>query len=98
MRISNYEIKIIKDVIYKYVNELEVEIYLFGSRAFDYKKGGDIDIFIKTDNKISLKDKIKILTDFEIFGIERQVDLVIQDSNTQFEEIFKKALMEGIKL
>jgi predicted nucleotidyltransferase len=98
MRISKYEIKIIKDVIYKYVNELEVEIYLFGSRAFDYKKGGDIDIFIKTDNKISLKDKIKILTDFEIFGIERQVDLVIQDSDTQFEEIFKKALMEGIKL
>ena len=45
---------------------LKSEIYIFGSRLDDNKKGGDIDIFVQTEQIVSLKEQIKILTGFEI--------------------------------
>ncbi|RLA08440.1 MAG: hypothetical protein DRQ51_02245 [Gammaproteobacteria bacterium] len=36
------------------------KIYLFGSRAVDDKKGGDIDVFILFNNKYSFDELAKI--------------------------------------
>ena len=54
----------------------EAEVYLFGSRASDHKKGGDIDILILTEKRISLESKSKIRYSFmEQFG-EQKIDIV----------------------
>ncbi len=50
MRVSQKEIQIIKDTIYKYFSN-NVEIFLFGSRVDDNKKGGDIDLYILTERE-----------------------------------------------
>ena len=81
MRINKEEIKIIKTVILKYIKG--AKIYLFGSRIDDSKKGGDIDILVESKEKVSLKKQIKILSEFELNGISRKVDLVIKTSLTQ---------------
>ena len=44
MRLKKFEVQIIKKAIHSL--EPDVAIYLFGSRADDSKKGGDIDLLI----------------------------------------------------
>ena len=57
----------------KHIND--AKIILFGSRVFDDKKGGDIDIFIETEKQIDMREQIKILTDIEMGGVARKVDI-----------------------
>ena len=96
MRLTKDDIVIIKSTILKYIPD--AKIFLFGSRVDDRKKGGDIDIFVQTSEKITLKEEIKILTEIEINGIDRKVDLVIQAPNKKKQPIFQTAIKEGVRL
>ena len=96
MRVSKEEIRIIKEVILKYIED--ARIFLFGSRVDDNKRGGDIDIFVKTNKIISLQKQIEILTEIEMNGILRKVDLLLQMPNSKDRAIFKTAQKEGIAL
>lgn len=54
----------------------EAKIYLFGSRADDNARGGDIDILVLTSKKISLNGKQHVYFEFyKQFG-EQKVDIV----------------------
>jgi len=96
MRLSTSDINIIKLSIQKYIEN--AKIVLFGSRVYDDKKGGDIDILIESNHIIHLKEKIKILADIEINGIARKVDLLFQTPKNKNESIFVSARKEGIVL
>jgi predicted nucleotidyltransferase len=50
---------------------LEVE-YMMG------KKGGDIDFLVQTNKVVTLKEQINILTELELNGIERKIDLLVK--------------------
>ncbi len=80
-----------KDLIKKIIRQKlgNVKIYLFGSRMYDNKKGGDIDIYI--DKKLTSKEKIELLTEFTLNGIERKIDLVSKGS--KLEKIAKKGIL-----
>jgi predicted nucleotidyltransferase len=59
MRIQDYEREIILAAISRYAPD--VEVYLFGSRADDTKRGGDIDLLLIGENmKMSSIRSIKI--------------------------------------
>ncbi len=73
-------------------------IYLFGSRADDNRRGGDIDLFITTSQHISLREKIDLLTRLERHGIERKVDLIIQKPEQKHETIYNEVLQKGVRL
>jgi predicted nucleotidyltransferase len=84
MRLKDYEIKLIKKTIKDYIKD--AKIYIFGSRLNDNKKGGDIDIFIITNEKIKLstKAKIKFFLEEKLF---KPVDLVFhKDFNREIEK------------
>jgi len=96
MRVDEEEIRIIKDVILKYIKE--AKIYLFGSRVYDDKKGGDIDILVESKEKVSLKKQIKILSELELNGISRKVDLVIKSPSTKKTNFLKTIEKEKIAI
>ena len=72
-------------------------IYLFGSRVDDNKKGGDIDLFIEIDNKQKLfEKKIKFLAIIKRVLGEQHIDIVFnENSNRLIEQEIRKW---GIKL
>lgn len=96
MRLKPNEINILKTSIYKYIKD--AKIILFGSRVYDYKKGGDIDILIETNHQVNLKEQIKILTDIQLNGIYRKVDLLFKTPYVKEQSIFKTIYQEGIVL
>ena len=95
MRLDKQKAKVLKSLILKYLPNSDV--YLFGSRTDDTKKGGDIDILILSDRVLSRKEKASIeFAFFQKFG-EQKLDLVSFRYNEKSP--FKKiALDEAVSL
>lgn len=90
MRLESKEIEIIKQIASQVFGD--VEIYLFGSRLDDAKKGGDIDLFINTksdlETKIRYKSKLQTL-------LHKPVDVIThKDSSRAIEQ----EALKGVKL
>ena len=94
MRLTSKEIDIIKNKVETIFSKSV--IYLFGSRVYDDKKGGDIDLYIvpqdKQDN-FSKKLRLKSVLEDLLF---KPVDIVIAKDETRVIE--QEALQYGIKL
>lgn len=96
VRLNNEYIVTIKLLAKKYFNSDEVRI--FGSRADLKRKGGDIDIFVKTNKKFGLlQSKIAFLRDFELKHGEQKIDLIIQSGDEE-KKIFKEAHIHGVRI
>lgn len=73
------------------------DVYLFGSRTNDHLKGGDIDILVIGDDKLTFQQIRDIKISFyKKFG-EQKIDIVTykQDESSTFRDL---ALLEAIKL
>lgn len=95
MRISEHE----KTVIIEAVKNVDpdAQVWLFGSRVHDGKKGGDIDIAILSEkiNK-DVMQKIQVRRFICDRIGEQKIDIVTTDNGK--EAIFRLALAEGIQL
>jgi uncharacterized protein len=93
MRLTAHEQNSIRQCVAE--KDPNAKIYLFGSRADDSKRGGDIDLLILS-NKVSVSDKIDIkLALFDRIG-ERKIDIVIApDTSRAFTRI---AMETGVAL
>ena len=92
MRLTQKE----KDNLLKSIHywDKDAQVYLFGSRTNDNKKGGDIDLAVRS-YRIGLKEKIDIkLKFFEEFG-EQKIDLFEfnDESNTFWNAIKEHSLL-----
>jgi predicted nucleotidyltransferase len=99
LRISTKEHKAIVNIAHQFFDET-AEVYLFGSRVDDNKKGGDIDLYIIPSHQINAKQlynkKIKFLVALQLSMGEQQVDVIIaKDKNRLIEQ---EAIRTGIKL
>lgn len=54
------------------------DLYLFGSRVDDSKKGGDIDLFVESGVSIHSDNRHDFLTDIYRNITERSIDLIIK--------------------
>jgi predicted nucleotidyltransferase len=97
MRLSRLEKTTIIELAKKYFGQ-KARVYLFGSRVNDAKKGGDIDIYIETNEPADLQTKIKFLVEFEKRAGERKLDLIVKTSGSENQPIFDTARREGILL
>jgi len=91
----------IKNKIINYANQYfgkDIKLYLFGSRVFDDKKGGDIDLYLESTKEITMKQQIKFLNSIYKHVTERKIDLVIKTPSKRNKAIFHTAKQEGILL
>jgi len=95
MRLSKKYVDVLKDKFIEFFGS--GEIYLFGSRVDDTKKGGDIDLYLKVDNHNNLfEKKIKFLSRVKRVLGEQKIDIVFNEDENRIIE--KEALKWGIKL
>ena len=73
------------------------EIYLFGSRVDDSKKGGDIDLyFVLKEHSNLFEKKLKFLSRVKRELGEQKIDIIFNIDNSRLIE--KEAIQWGIKL
>jgi uncharacterized protein len=94
MRITDHEKNAIIDAV-KSVDP-NAEVWLFGSRADDGKRGGDIDIAILSEKVSNVMQKIQIRRFICDKIGEQKIDIVTTNSGK--EAIFRLAVAEGVKL
>jgi predicted nucleotidyltransferase len=93
MRITEFE----KDTIVEAVKNADANarVWLFGSRADDSKKGGDIDVGILS-SEIDVMEEIEIKQEiYDKIG-EQKIDLVVSKDGQQ--AFFKHIVTKGIML
>lgn len=99
MRLTNEQIQIIHQVSRQQLGDT-VQLTLFGSRVFDDKKGGDIDLFFETEQVLANKaNAICQLYAALIMKLgDRKIDVVIKDAGSNEQLIYEIAERTGIKL
>ncbi|MFP4025298.1 MAG: nucleotidyltransferase domain-containing protein [Thiohalospira sp.] len=85
MRLSQDEIKAIKETIQSF--DSEAKIWLYGSRVDNHKRGGDIDLLIFSQT-LNFSDKLKIKSQLYKKIGEQKIDLLIaKDDRKPFVRI-----------
>jgi len=95
MRLSPQIVDFFKNEVAKL--DSRAEVYLYGSRVDDNKKGGDVDIVIIGDKKYDRKDLSAMYWDFQkTFGAQK-LDLLsfARDEESNFKELI---LLDAINL
>ncbi|MDO9206082.1 MAG: nucleotidyltransferase domain-containing protein [Methylotenera sp.] len=95
MRLSSEAINVIQDAFLKVFEK--GDLYLFGSRVDDNRKGGDIDLYIVADDKHQMGEKrIAFLAQVKHKLGDQRIDLVIDRGTNR--PIDKVATSEGVLL
>ncbi|MFN3694996.1 MAG: nucleotidyltransferase domain-containing protein [Ignavibacterium sp.] len=94
MRLNKKEIEILRESLKSL--DPEAKLYLFGSRLYDDKKGGDIDLLI-VSKKMTKKDLRKVKRAFyNEFG-EQKIDIILD--NGEYDDPFVKRIKtEAVEL
>jgi uncharacterized protein len=91
MRLSKQEQQAVSQAIHR--ADMSASIYLFGSRADDEARGGDIDLLVLS-KKIKLLDKLSILSQLHRQLGERKIDIaVFPNAEAPFPQI---AIQTGV--
>lgn len=78
MRLSQEAQDVIQKAITRRFSTVS-RILLYGSRADDLKRGGDIDLLVETDEtgETALRHKLEAITDIQFALGDQKIDLVV---------------------
>jgi predicted nucleotidyltransferase len=96
MRLTESEIQIICNAAHVFYGD-ECNVYLFGSRTSDELKGGDIDLFIQSNDasKLSLKNKIHFLVEVKSKIGDQRIDVVYDKESTKAKTAFYDSIQRS---
>ena len=98
MRLSQFEIENIKNLAKHHFGH-DVIVILFGSRANDEMRGGDIDLFIKSNNRnLNARAKMNFIVDLILKIGEQKIDVVLDNKSLHTTEFFKTIFRTGKQL
>ena len=99
MRLSEYEIESILSAASRHFGT-NVQVFLFGSRSNDQKRGGDIDLFISNPNNelLKIRAKIDFITELiQLIG-EQKIDVILDNKNSGDSKLFRTIYQTRIQL
>ena len=95
MRLQKKEIQTILQVARNIYGE-KVKVYLFGSRLDDTKRGGDIDLLIRTDEeKKGVLARIRMIAQLKFLLGDQKIDII---GDHEESIVAQEALQKGILL
>lgn len=99
MRLTPLQQKLLKEAVIEVCGE-EAQVFVFGSRLCDNKKGGDIDLLIKLNQEISDPAWVmaKVQAKVMIKLGEQKIDVLIDAPNLTHLPIHDIALNQGVLL
>jgi len=74
------------------------EVWLFGSRVDDSKRGGDVDLYIESAQPCGLEKKLSLMTKIQLLVGMRKVDLIVKTASSPDRPIYATAKSEGVRL
>ena len=100
MRLSQPQIESIRNAVRKVLGPEGVVIRLFGSRADDDLRGGDIDLLVETDQVVENRAQAICAIQGALFRSlgDRKVDILLKDSRTPDAAVFRIAKEKGATL
>ena len=75
MRLNSAELQAIRDTLHAV--DPHGRVYLFGSRADDRRRGGDIDLFLESAKPIDLKTSLQLQYRLSL-ACDSKVDLLVK--------------------
>ena len=93
MRLSKKEIEVLKSTLNRIGKPYK--LYLFGSRADDNKRGGDIDLLV-VSKQLSKKDLRRVRVEFFKYFGEQKIDIVLD--NGEYEPFIELIRQKAIEL
>lgn len=97
MRLSDFEKDTIKETAINIFGS-DTKIFLFGSRADNLLKGGDIDLFIETAGNVSLYDKVSFISNLKLKLGDQKIDVIVNSPKQKEKKIFRIARETGVEL
>ena len=101
MRLSPNAAKVIHDAVHAHFGK-DAEVWLFGSRVDDSRKGGDIDLYVETDEMdagVISKQRSKFLAALYIHLGEQKIDVLVKSRRKATAlTIHTIAREEGVRL
>ncbi|MDP2680786.1 MAG: nucleotidyltransferase domain-containing protein [Rhodoferax sp.] len=95
MRLSTTELNALHTIL----GQLDPDgrVYLYGSRAIDTRRGGDIDIYLQASRPIDLKTRLRIQYRLQQ-ACDTHVDLLVKDPSQPLQPIHQIAIEQGVQL
>lgn len=94
MRLSPRELQALRAIIGEF--DPAGCLYLYGSRADDTRRGGDIDLYLQASRPIDLKTRLSVQYRLELAC--DTVDLLIQNPGQPAQPIHQIAMEQGVLL
>lgn len=96
MRLSDKDARAIVEIVRS--KDTKANVYLYGSRAQDHLKGGDIDLLVESET-LRFSDKIDLLITIKEAIGEQKIDLTVQTTAEMNADSFtQKILKTAIRL
>lgn len=74
----------------------DVLIWLFGSRTDDAKRGGDVDLYVETTQRVALMSALRCKIALED-SLDLPVDLIVKEPGKE-KPIYTLARSQGVRL
>ncbi len=99
MRLSTHQVQAIRQTALRVLGA-DAQVRVFGSMALDNRKGGDIDLFFETPDRLANRAKVlcQLHGALTIALGDRKIDVILKDANTPSAPIFEIANRTGVLL
>ena len=97
MRLSKREIEVILQVA-EDIYGTDVKVYLFGSRVDDSRRGGDIDLLVRTTSeKKGILDRVRMASRIKSLIGDQKIDIIGDyEDNQVVQEVLKNGILLAI--